>query len=513
MRARACLPRGVPLERAQARSRSCVLSTHRPPLAKVFAVGAGVLFPWNAIITAVDYFASLYPGRNVESVFSVCYMLPNFALLVACTFLARAPTSHARVAFGFGIFLLVMIAMPLATGGAGDAGFGVAALLVALTGVGDGTCQGAVYALAGPLPPRYTQALTGGTSVAGFVISVLRLCTKAAYEDTQEGLRRSALLYFGLAGCWVALCIALYGRMVRLPIVAHYRALAARGTVDVELAWEGVVDGGEGGDALFDNPVAAADGHTYARDGVADGGGRLGTESDAALLAGAGASSSAATTDGGGAGGKSQVDESVDLQEGGVSGFPSVGHGARMRRLPRAATLGAAHERAAARAREFAQAWAIAWPEAASICFPYMVTLSMFPAFFAVSGVKSEALGDWYAVLCIALWNLGDLGAKLLLGVERLHIRERRTGWMLAASRATFWPAFSVAVHAGAGEAIVCTLSLLLGATNGYVGGGILMLAPQLAPPHMKEAVGNLAVLALVLGLVVGGWLSFLWDA
>ena len=46
-----------------------------------FWLGAGFLFPWNAFITGIDYFASLYPESHIDYVFSVSYMLPNMLLL------------------------------------------------------------------------------------------------------------------------------------------------------------------------------------------------------------------------------------------------------------------------------------------------------------------------------------------------------------------------------------------------------------------------------------------------
>ena len=48
-----------------------------------FALGAGLLFPWNAYISAVDYFASLYPREHVDRAFGVLYFLPNLASLCA----------------------------------------------------------------------------------------------------------------------------------------------------------------------------------------------------------------------------------------------------------------------------------------------------------------------------------------------------------------------------------------------------------------------------------------------
>ena len=48
-----------------------------------FALGAGLLFPWNAYISAVDYFASLYPREHVDRAFGVLYFTPNLASLCA----------------------------------------------------------------------------------------------------------------------------------------------------------------------------------------------------------------------------------------------------------------------------------------------------------------------------------------------------------------------------------------------------------------------------------------------
>ena len=45
---------------------------------------------------------------------------------------------------------------------------------------------------------------------------------------TPEGIRSSALLYFGLAAACVASCFAAYGALQRLPLRAHYTCLALR---------------------------------------------------------------------------------------------------------------------------------------------------------------------------------------------------------------------------------------------------------------------------------------------
>ena len=77
--------RAIKIDRA---SRSLDTWEEDPPSDKghvayliLFWLGAGFLLPWNAFITGIDYFASLYPESHVDYVFSVSYMLPNMLLL------------------------------------------------------------------------------------------------------------------------------------------------------------------------------------------------------------------------------------------------------------------------------------------------------------------------------------------------------------------------------------------------------------------------------------------------
>ena len=48
-----------------------------------FALGCGVLFPWNCIVGASDYFAARFPPpRHPERALAVAYMLPNVCVVL-----------------------------------------------------------------------------------------------------------------------------------------------------------------------------------------------------------------------------------------------------------------------------------------------------------------------------------------------------------------------------------------------------------------------------------------------
>lgn len=78
-------------------------------------------------------------------------------------------------------------------------------------------------------------------------------------------------------------------------------------------------------------------------------------------------------------------------------------------------------------------------------------------------------------------------------------------------ARALFIPAFHLAATSGAGPAAIGPLTALLGASNGYLTACAMVEAPARVPPAAAEAVGNLMVLFLILGLCIGAACGFLW--
>jgi len=64
-------------------------------------LGAGMLFPWNAIVNAVGYFNHLYPGRQSEFYLALAYITPQLIVVAAmvkvrrgCVCMALAICDH-----------------------------------------------------------------------------------------------------------------------------------------------------------------------------------------------------------------------------------------------------------------------------------------------------------------------------------------------------------------------------------------------------------------------------------
>ncbi len=185
-----------------------------------FSLGTGVLFPWNAFINATDYFQSIFEGKHVDRSFSVTYMAPNLLVLGLLLVLPRGClglTSSGRIYFGFALYVLCLSVPFLTT----DWNLTLAG--VAVAGLADGVAQGSVFGSVSALPARNTQAVVSGTSVSGLVISLLRIATKLAVpRASEQGLRSSTFLYFGVAGAFCIFCIFVQALLPRLPVYRHY---------------------------------------------------------------------------------------------------------------------------------------------------------------------------------------------------------------------------------------------------------------------------------------------------
>ncbi|KAK1403330.1 Equilibrative nucleotide transporter 1 [Heracleum sosnowskyi] len=138
-----------------------------------FTIGVGYLLPWNAFITAVDYFTYLYPNTSIDRTFAIIYMFVTLISLLFILAYARKSTSFVRINVGFVLFVLALVVVPLmdvvyVKGRVGMfGGFYVAVGAVGVCGIGDALVQGSIIGSASELPERYVQAVVVGSGVSG----------------------------------------------------------------------------------------------------------------------------------------------------------------------------------------------------------------------------------------------------------------------------------------------------------------------------------------------------------
>ncbi|CAH2066556.1 unnamed protein product [Thlaspi arvense] len=200
-----------------------------------FTLGVGFLLPWNAFITAVDYFSYLYPSAAVDRIFAVVYMVVGLVgILVIVVFYAHKSLASFRINLGLILFVIALLVVPVldlvyVKGQVGlYAGFVITSVALAVSGLADALMQGGLIGVAGEMPERYTQAIIAGTAGSGVLVSLLRILTKAVYPQDPDGLRKSANLYFAVGIVVMVICAVSYNVAHRLPVIKFYEERKAQ---------------------------------------------------------------------------------------------------------------------------------------------------------------------------------------------------------------------------------------------------------------------------------------------
>lgn len=127
-------------------------------------------------------------------------------------------------------------------------------------------------------------------------------------------------------------------------------------------------------------------------------------------------------------------------------------------------------------------------------------------------GLKSEILLNRYPIILIAGYNIFDLVGKVLPAYYLLE--NANIAFAGCVARLLFYPLFLACLHGPQffrTEVPVTILTCLLGLTNGYLTGIVMILAPKAVPIQHAETAGIAIVLFLVIGLVFGSLVSWFW--
>ncbi|GJW52780.1 equilibrative nucleotide transporter 8 [Tanacetum coccineum] len=214
-----------------------------------FLLGAGNLLPWNALITAIDYFGYLYPDKHVEKVFSVAYMSSSLLVLIVMirwNNFSELVTFQVRMNIGFAMFVVSLMVTPTidwawqgVSKEQSDAAFCAVVASVWICGLADGLIGGSLIGSAGKLPKEYMQAVFAGTASSGILVSFLRIITKASLPHNPQGLKKSAHLYFLVSTLILLLCMVCCSLLYKLPVMEqHYKVLQHNSSPSKPKFWD-----------------------------------------------------------------------------------------------------------------------------------------------------------------------------------------------------------------------------------------------------------------------------------
>ncbi|KAG4955858.1 hypothetical protein JHK85_042238 [Glycine max] len=146
---------------------------------------------------------------------------------------------------------------------------------------------------------------------------------------------------------------------------------------------------------------------------------------------------------------------------------------------------------------------------AADLFLIYVLTLSIFPGFL-FENTGSHQLGTWYPLVLIAMYNLLDLISRYIPLIKCLKLESRKGLLIAVLSRFLLVPAFYFTAKYGDQGWMILLVSFL-GLTNGYLTVCVFTVAPQGYKGPEQNALGNLLVLFLLIGIFSGVALDWLW--
>ncbi|KAH1031163.1 hypothetical protein J1N35_043337 [Gossypium stocksii] len=195
-------------------------------------LGNGCLFSWNSMLTIEDYYVYLFPNYHPSRVLTLVYQPFALGALAILAYHEAKINTRRRNLFGYILFFLSSLAilvLDLATSGKGGLGTFVGICIISgVFGVADANVQGGMVGDLSYMRPEFIQSYAAGLAASGVITSALRLITKAAFENSQGGLRKGAILFFAISSFFEFLCVLLYAYVFpKLPVVKYYRSKAA----------------------------------------------------------------------------------------------------------------------------------------------------------------------------------------------------------------------------------------------------------------------------------------------
>ncbi|CAH9112294.1 unnamed protein product [Cuscuta epithymum] len=213
-----------------------------------FFLGLGSLVAWNSMLTIGDYYYQLFPDYHPSRVLTLVYQPFAIGTMAILAYKDEKINTRIRNLAGYTLFSLAtfsLLMLDLGTSGKGGIGnFMGICVLVAFFGVADALVQGGLVGDLSLMCPEFLQSYLAGLAASGALTSVLRLVTKAAFEGSNNGLRKGVILFLAISTFFEFICIILYGLVFpKLPIVKYYRSKAASEglkTVAADLAAAGI---------------------------------------------------------------------------------------------------------------------------------------------------------------------------------------------------------------------------------------------------------------------------------
>ncbi|GMF09648.1 unnamed protein product [Phytophthora lilii] len=446
-----------------------------------FFSGAGSIAMWSCITLCLTFFDAKYPEDRVGFVFPVVNMSTLLVISLYMVMAGRQLSLDARMHGSLGSYAAFVLLLPLANVVALPHDVGYPLTLLALMGstVSSSIMQSSMYGLGGVFGPMFIQAIEGGKGFGAILLFAVRLALKWYLEgDASDGLdlqqqnycaKLSMGVFFGVALLIVVTTWVLYWALLRTrfaqPLLTEY-ALVQHETPLTPPALSPL--------SSPISPLRRPHNAFFSRDGMNE---------RSPLLANNMSARNGSTLN-------NQDDDADDEEDAFEIEEELEEHAAA------ATVLNVLHT---------------ALKPFFSLFFSYFVCLSVFPGIISVLPSVTLNLGDWFPIVLVGWYNLGDLVGKNLpvyamyFDVSTLHLP-----WPLQLS---FLPLFMAALVHPFDDITIIVAVLLLGLTTGYVATSSIILAPSMCSEYQKEVAGMVGGLSSIIGLCAGSYNGLALEA
>lgn len=451
-----------------------------------FFAGAAAIAMWSSITLCLDFFAHQFPEQRVGFVFPVVNMSTLLVISLYMVLAGRQLPLERRMNGSLAAYLAFVLLLPVANVLPLPVGAAYALTLVALVGstVASSVMQSSMYGLGGVFGPLYIQAIEGGKGFGAILLFVIRLALKWHYqlppaleEHTGEldqareqvaaaqaaletrTAKLSMAVFFSVTFGIVVLTWGLYAATKRTkfaePMLDEYMMVQNETPFDITQvltplssarASEPLVPARASEPLVPNERSPLLDLELRNRQHQQDEDEQLDDNDD---------------------------DEALLLREHAAS-----------------ASLLAVGQ--------------VAAKPLFSLFFSYFVCLSCFPGIISALQSTTFALADWYAIVLVGSYNLGDLvGKNLPMYVLYFDVATLHRPWL---PQAAFVPFFVLAALHPVPDMVAIAAVVLLGLVTGYVATSSMILTPSVCSEYQKEVAGMVGGLSAILGLCLGSY-------
>jgi len=205
-------------------------------------LGVAQLYPWNAFLTATQYFATEFPKFPYAFAMPIAYNWANLGTAFLMIWYGKnfSVKFRMRLSFFLGVLMLVFVPVINMEGIKEHIpeGIRIWSCLGAtfISGFSTGVLSSTAFGALAILPPEYTTALMAGQGLAGIAVGALALALSFLIfpATTPAQVLLSGVVFFSTAAFVMLVCTVCNEILLNSQFYRHHEAIALRKDTKIE---------------------------------------------------------------------------------------------------------------------------------------------------------------------------------------------------------------------------------------------------------------------------------------